>query len=557
LCYNARELFEIHRNEQDPKKIQDLVTWGWQNLEFLKAWRFVEKEILNEIFRGYGSIDKLIGEKQLIAQAILSRRPGSPPTGPKPDTTLPQQSNNENTENTETSPISSPKSLPSSTISNKYQIPTSFTIHRFNPATNPNNTSNADALLPEESAPIKGQPTTAATTTNVMASSSVHTIDQPTSVVIPMPSTFVCKRDGRVRWCEVCNYVKPDRCHHCSESYTAIYADFTLAATIPIIVNQYQSPEKKDFNINFIITAVLGFIFGLLLTGFSLVHTAYVLQNRTTIETLSFRTRTYNVRVQFDPENPLNYGVATTRPGENIWSLGWKQNWKLVMGDKWWLWFVPFGSPPGNGLSYPYNNASHNRLVDEARRQSISQEEGINSMMQQAQSQSGRGGHYVKMVHNGLEYGDVQLTCEAYYLIKEIEDAFEEWIRKNFDSYLIKITRNIVRHKDTDAPSMIISEMLTSIFQILRITFLIHFQNTIEDAQKSWRQIVSRNSARHSYSACLLLLQRIPLIFKYYIGNAIAFLYSDDTFDMYGTPDDGNSYNFNWNKGEKFNVNIY
>ncbi|CAG8709421.1 14011_t:CDS:2, partial [Dentiscutata heterogama] len=150
---------------------------------------------------------------------ILSRRPGSPPIGPKPDTTLPQQLN---IENTETSPISSPKSQPSSTqpsstISNKYQIPTSFTIHRFNPATNPNNTSNADALLPEESTPIKTQPTTAATTTNVMASSSIHTIDQPTSVVIPMPSTFVCKRDGRVRWCETCNYVKPDRCHHCSE----------------------------------------------------------------------------------------------------------------------------------------------------------------------------------------------------------------------------------------------------------------------------------------------------------------------------------------------------
>ncbi|RIB22856.1 hypothetical protein C2G38_2243033 [Gigaspora rosea] len=55
LCYNARELFEIHRNEQDPKKIQELVIWGWQDLEFLKAWKFVEKEILDEIFRGYGS----------------------------------------------------------------------------------------------------------------------------------------------------------------------------------------------------------------------------------------------------------------------------------------------------------------------------------------------------------------------------------------------------------------------------------------------------------------------------------------------------------------------
>ncbi|RIB22855.1 DHHC palmitoyltransferase-domain-containing protein [Gigaspora rosea] len=384
-------------------------------------------------------VNKLIKENQRITQAIvylvfyflffsmsiisylriLFRKPGSPPLGPKPDTPISQQLN---TENTETIPISSPKlSRPTSTISNKFQIP--FTLHRFNPATNPNNTSNADALLPIESNLInKSQPTTAATNTNVMASSSIHS-DQPTSVVIPMPSTFICKRDGRVRWCETCNYVKPDRCHHCSEcnrcilkmdhhcpwvngcigfrnykyfylfiAYTAIYADFVLAATISIVVVQLQSSEKKDLDVQFVITAVLGFIFGLLLTGFTLVHTAYILQNRTTIESLSYRTRTYNLRVQFDTENPLNYGVSITRPGENLWNLGWKQNWKMVMGDKWWLWFVPFGNPPGNGLSYPFNNPIHNRLVDEARRQSISQEERMNNMVQQAQSQSGRGG---------------------------------------------------------------------------------------------------------------------------------------------------------------------
>src|SRR5947208_10978975 len=96
-----------------------------------------------------------------------------------------------------------------------------------------------------------------------------------------------------------------------------------------------------------------GFIFGLLLTGFTLVHTTYLLRNRTTIESISFRTRTYNVRVQFDTENPLGFGVATTRPGENLWNLGWKKNWKDVMGNKWWLWFIPFGNPSGDGLIYP------------------------------------------------------------------------------------------------------------------------------------------------------------------------------------------------------------
>ncbi|CAG8801518.1 8617_t:CDS:2, partial [Racocetra persica] len=156
---------------------------------------------------------------------------------------------------------------------------------------------------------------------------------------------------------------------------------------------QLENAVKKDLDVQLIITSILAFMFGLLLTGFTLVHTAYVLQNRTTIESLSYRTRTYNVRVQFDPENPSNYGISTTRPGENLWNLGWKQNWKMVMGENWWLWFVPFGSPPGNGLSYPFNNASYNRLIDEARTHSIPQgDSGVNAILQQAQSQLGRGG---------------------------------------------------------------------------------------------------------------------------------------------------------------------
>jgi len=81
------------------------------------------------------------------------------------------------------------------------------------------------------------------------------------------------------------------------------------------------------------------FLFGILLTGFTLVHLTTMLKNRTTIESISHRKRQYHIRVQFDANNPLGYGVATTRQGENIWDLGWSDNWKSVMGTKWWLWF--------------------------------------------------------------------------------------------------------------------------------------------------------------------------------------------------------------------------
>lgn len=66
-------------------------------------------------------------------------------------------------------------------------------------------------------------------------------------------------------------------------------------------------------------------------------------------------------------------------------------------------------------------------------------------------------GHYVKMVHNGIEYGDMQLICEAYSLLKnvlgmsaeELHDVFAEWNKGELDSYLIEITRDIFSKKDT------------------------------------------------------------------------------------------------------------
>lgn len=66
-------------------------------------------------------------------------------------------------------------------------------------------------------------------------------------------------------------------------------------------------------------------------------------------------------------------------------------------------------------------------------------------------------GHYVKMVHNGIEYGDMQLIGEIYHLMsaigltqEEMGDIFEEWNKGELDSFLIEITRDIFRFKDSD-----------------------------------------------------------------------------------------------------------
>ncbi|XP_068084461.1 6-phosphogluconate dehydrogenase, decarboxylating [Anabrus simplex] len=72
-------------------------------------------------------------------------------------------------------------------------------------------------------------------------------------------------------------------------------------------------------------------------------------------------------------------------------------------------------------------------------------------------------GHFVKMVHNGIEYGDMQLICEAYHLMKsslgishqEMSDVFAEWNKGELDSFLIEITTNILKFKDTDGSYLV------------------------------------------------------------------------------------------------------
>ena len=72
-------------------------------------------------------------------------------------------------------------------------------------------------------------------------------------------------------------------------------------------------------------------------------------------------------------------------------------------------------------------------------------------------------GHFVKMVHNGIEYGDMQLICEAYQLMRdglgmtadEMHDVFTEWNKTELDSYLIEITRDILAYKDTDGEPIV------------------------------------------------------------------------------------------------------
>lgn len=77
-------------------------------------------------------------------------------------------------------------------------------------------------------------------------------------------------------------------------------------------------------------------------------------------------------------------------------------------------------------------------------------------------------GHYVKMVHNGIEYGDMQLICESYWMLKnalglsneELYEVFAQWNQGELNSYLIEITRDIFSVKDPEGDGYLVDKIL-------------------------------------------------------------------------------------------------
>ena len=101
--------------------------------------------------------------------------------------------------------------------------------------------------------------------------------------------------------------------------------------------------------------------------------------------------------------------------------------------------------------------------------QAIAAKVGPNSNIPCCEWVGPRGaGHYVKMVHNGIEYGDMQLICEAYWMLKhavglsnaELFDVFDDWNRGELQSYLIEISRDIFSVADDMADGDLVDKVL-------------------------------------------------------------------------------------------------
>jgi 6-phosphogluconate dehydrogenase len=110
--------------------------------------------------------------------------------------------------------------------------------------------------------------------------------------------------------------------------------------------------------------------------------------------------------------------------------------------------------PGGNPESWPFVKGIFQSISAKAKEDGLPCCEWIGE---------GGAGHYVKMVHNGIEYGDMQLICEAYQLLREvlglsvdeIKEIFLSWNKGVLSSYLIEITSGVLSHKDTDGTPLV------------------------------------------------------------------------------------------------------
>ncbi|KAG0289624.1 palmitoyltransferase for Vac8p [Linnemannia gamsii] len=214
----------------------------------------------------------------------------------------------------------------------------------------------------------------------------------------PVATLSISKKDGSPRWCDLCQIVKPDRCHHCKECdqcvlrmdhhcpwvnscigynnlkffylfilYASLLAIWVIGTTVPILVIAYSRCDQNNFflawmqldsaqhppecviDVQWAVITALSFFLTVFIMPLTAAHTHYILNNRTTIESLQDARSTF-IRVQYRKVNPSSmyapgvapprFNVVLVQPGESMWDRGsWNANWKGIMGPSWWLWF--------------------------------------------------------------------------------------------------------------------------------------------------------------------------------------------------------------------------
>ncbi|KAK9466561.1 DHHC palmitoyltransferase-domain-containing protein [Lipomyces arxii] len=221
--------------------------------------------------------------------------------------------------------------------------------------------------------------------------------DATQTVQATMPDAFLCETDGYPLWCPRCMAPKPDRAHHSSEvdrcvlkmdhycawvgsligfnNYKAFLFFVVSAVSLSIIIfttllayTVIYAQERHSANAQFIVIDAISFVFALLLAPFACTHLFYVLMNTATIEFLNRKYRIYTINIAVDPDQPHIRAIVHSEFGMKLWDIGYWQNWKSVMGDNVWEWFLPWNTTKQDGSLFKYNPAILKKFRDELHR---------------------------------------------------------------------------------------------------------------------------------------------------------------------------------------------
>ncbi|KAF9926010.1 hypothetical protein FBU30_004303 [Linnemannia zychae] len=212
----------------------------------------------------------------------------------------------------------------------------------------------------------------------------------------PVATLSISKKDGSPRWCDLCHIAKPDRCHHCKECnqcvlrmdhhcpwvnscigynnlkffylfilYGSLLSIWVICTTIPIIVSAYHQCEQDSlmtwtirlkslyqrsdcmFDLQWIVITVLSFFLMMFVLPLTAAHTVYIVNNRTTIESLQ-DARNMFIRVQYKNTTPPPlYPPGAMPPQFNV---------VLVQP-------VPYANTTGDGIHEVYSDQAYDRLV--------------------------------------------------------------------------------------------------------------------------------------------------------------------------------------------------
>ncbi|KAK9385555.1 DHHC palmitoyltransferase-domain-containing protein [Lipomyces mesembrius] len=213
-----------------------------------------------------------------------------------------------------------------------------------------------------------------------------------------LPQGVMAKENGQQRYCSKCKCWKPDRTHHCSTCGTCVlrmdhhcpwfsscvgydnhkyfilfliyvvgFCLVSFFASGIVLLDWIDRSEYLDtyISLNWVFLFIVSIIFGIAVCIFLCYQLYLLFSNKTTIEAME--TQRYKSSVA---SSSYRYSQAPSSESVgNVFDLGWRENFRQVMGDNAWTWFLPVRTSKGNGTTFPTNGKVLNAIRRQAQQE--------------------------------------------------------------------------------------------------------------------------------------------------------------------------------------------